>query len=134
MSCAYDIHALVQGLVALKLQDIDSDTTTVGEIIDTLDWEAIEFMIMSGTLTDGAFAVQLFEGDEDDMADEAQVADAMDIIGSIPSFALTEDDTIKSFGYVGNKRYLRIKVVSTATTDGGFFAAMAVQGKPRHTT
>ena len=70
---------------------------------------------------------QLMEGDESDLSDEAAVADA-DLLGSEPTLLEATDNEVKTFGYVGSKRYLRVD--TTAGTGIGW--AVIVKGTPRH--
>lgn len=124
-----DIHNNVTTSVALSPQVIATDTTTVGAIIDTRDTDGLEFIIASGTVTDGAYAILIETGDVANLSDAAAVADAM-LLGTEADagFALTDDDTTKTIGVKhDNKRYARLSVVSTATTTGGLFSAVAVQ-------
>lgn len=123
-----DLHNNTVGSVALAAA-ISSNTTTAGNIIDTRGFEAIEFYIASGTLTDGAYAVLVEDGDESNLSDAAAVADD-ELLGTEAnaSFADTDDDTVKRIGYIGGKRYVRLSLVSTGVTTGGSFTAIAVQG------
>lgn len=122
----YDLTSKIKTNIALSAQTIATNTTTVGATIDTVGYEALTFSIASATLTDGAYAVQLFAGDASDMSDEAQVTS--EIIGTVPSFASTDDNTIKYFGTYAKKRYFRIKIVSKSTTSGGALSAQAILG------
>jgi len=129
---AYDLYSNIEVVNALTALTIDSDTTTVGEIIDTQGYESLVFAVKSETITDGAFAVQIFAGDEPAMGDEVVVVKdfnlADTLLDTAISFALTDDNTVKFIGVVSGKRYARIKLVSTATTDGGAFSAVAIKG------
>lgn len=62
--------------------------------------------------------------------------DAADIIGTEPTFdqALSESDTVKTFGYVGAKRYLRVdlKAPTGAGTGSGVIGANVIKGLPAH--
>lgn len=123
-----DIHNEMTIDTALTSQTIDSDTTTAGEIIDTEGFEAVEFVMLSGTLTDGAFLPLIQDGDDAALGDAAAVADAfLTNTEASAAFALADDDTAKRIGYVGKKRYVRLNIVSSATTDGGNLAAVAVK-------
>jgi hypothetical protein len=126
----FDMHHDVKQVIALAIAVIDSDTTTAGIIIDTAKFTALEFLLVSGTITDGAYAVSLQHGDDSGLSDAATVDDA-EILGDA-DFALADDDTAKRIGYVGKKRYVRLSTVSTATTDGGTFGAIALLGNPMH--
>jgi hypothetical protein len=104
-------------------------------IIDLQGFEGALIEIFSGTITDGTlYTFELKHGNDSGLSDAAAVPDA-DLIGTEPSFAAaTEDDTVKTFGYVGNKRYLRVdlKTVTGSPSTGGVFGAAVVKGIPRH--
>lgn len=122
-----DLTSTVNPEVALKVQEIVSDTTTPGEIIDSQGYESVDFSAIAGTLTNGVQTITMEDGDDSGLSDAAAV-DPTFIIGSLPSFADTEDDAVKHFGYVGKKRYIRINNVSTGTTTSAFIAAIATLG------
>ena len=127
----YDLHNSINAVMALKEAAIATDTTTVCEIIDTKDFDSLEYIISSGTITDGAYALKLEEGDDAALADAADVP-AADILGDLVGFALADDDTVKRVGSIGKKRYSRLSIVSTETTTGAdSIGAVAVQGNPR---
>lgn len=109
---------------------ITGNGTTTSATIDRAGYEALEFIFQSGTITDGAFAVTLYEGSASNMSDEAAVA-AADILGTQPSFAAADDNTVKRVGYKGSKRYVRAKAVQSGATSGGILAAVAILAKPR---
>ena len=126
----YDMHSNVKALIALAVQDITTNTTTVGAIIDTQGFESLEYLITSGTITDGVYALKLEQGDDSGLSDAADVP-AAEILGVLTGFVLTDDDTVKRVGSIGKKRYQRLSIVSTGTTTGGTnFTATAVQGNP----
>lgn len=127
-----DLHSNIKAASALTPRTIATDTTTAGSTIDTSLYESVEFIVQSGTLTDGAYAVSLYAGDASNMSDEAAVTTAAGgLLGSLPSFAATDDNTVAKVGYCGGKRYVRIKVVSTGTTSGGLLSGVCVLGHPR---
>lgn len=126
-----DLHDNLRLSVALETQTIDSDTDTDGEIIDVQGFESLEVAFQAGELTDGDFECLLMESNADDMTGATEVA-AADLIGSAPTFDDTESHEVKSVGYKGSKRYIRPRVTSTNTDDGGVMGAMAVQGSARN--
>lgn len=128
-----DNHHNVKASSALDTQAITSDTTTAGNIIDTKGFESLEFVIQAGTLTDGAYAVLIEEGDDSGLSDAAPVADA-DLLGTelLAGFAATDDDKVSRIGYLGSKRFARLSLVSTGTTTGGTLGAIAHQSHARH--
>ena len=128
MEC--DLHNNVDDRIALDLAAISTDTTTVGNIIDTAGYESIEFIALSGTITDGAYAFKIEDGDNSALSDAADV-DSTLLLGDLTGFALTDDDTSKRVGCIAKKRYVRLSIVSTATTTGvNMMGAAAVLGHP----
>ncbi len=121
-----DLHHGMGVTSALAIAAITTDTTTAGITIDTMGYEGLEFVLQSGTVTDGAYAVSIQEGDESDMSDAATVTAEL-ILGDA-DFALADDDTAKRIGSAGKKRYQRLSITSTATSSGGTFGAVAILG------
>jgi hypothetical protein len=113
--------------VALKTATISTNTTTVGEIIDSALYESIEFAVLSGTRTDGTYTPQIFGGDASNMSDEAQIT-GDEILGTCT--AITASDTVSQFGTCSKKRYFRIKIVSTSVTTGAPVSAVCIKGDP----
>lgn len=118
-----DLHNKCLVANALAAATLTTGTTS-GIIVDTASFEALEFVLQSGTITDGAFAVTLEEGDDSGLSDAADVV-AAEMLGDA-SFAATDDDSVKRVGYIGKKRYVRLKIVATGATTGGPFAAMGL--------
>lgn len=110
---------------------ISTDTTTTGTVIDLQGFDSCRFDFHSATLTDGTYVCSIQEGAVSDGSDAAD-APASAVLGTA-SFAATDDNTVKSLAYVGTKRYVRIKIVSTGVTTGGTLGAIAVLGRQRHT-
>ncbi len=130
----HELHNNISPAVALDAAVITTDTTTVGNIIDTQGYEAIEFVIQSGTVTDGTYTPLIEEGDDSGLSDAAAVADS-GLLGTeaAAAFAAADDDAVKRVGYRGGKRYVRLSMVSAGTTAGAaFMAALALRGRPRH--
>lgn len=95
-------------------------------IVDLQGYEGALIICGSGALTvDMPF--QLMHGDDAALSDAVAVPDA-DLLGSEPTLLEATDNEIKSFGYIGSKRYLR---VDTTAGTGIAFAAI-IKGKPRH--
>lgn len=127
-----DLHHDSYAALALNVQAIASDTTTVGNTIDMAGYEAAEFVIFTKTLTDGDYDIKMYEGEESDMSDEAEVS-AAEQLGD-PSFTDdTDDNAVARVGYIGKKRYVRLKVVSTNTTTGvDAIGAIVLQSSAHH--
>ncbi len=128
-----DIYNRTNVKVAVDNATIASDTTTVGNIIDRKGAESLMFVMIAGTITDGAYLPLVEHGDDSGLSDAAAVPDAQ-LIGTEAeaAFALADDDETHKIGYVGDKRYVRLSIVSSATTTGvDAFGAVAVEGAKR---
>lgn len=104
--------------------------TTNGTAVDTgifsNNARDVLFVITSGTLTDGSYAVTVEESDTSGSGYAA--VDSSRVLGSLPTFALTDDNVQNSFGVRPTKRYVRIVVTATGATTGGLLFATAVLG------
>ncbi|URN85866.1 hypothetical protein [Acetobacterium wieringae] len=127
-----DLYNNIKVMNALDTKAIASNTTTAGEIIDLKGFDSLAFIFQTGTITDGDYTLLIQEGDESDLSDAGAVADD-DLLGTeaAASFtADTDDNAVSKIGYRGNKRYVRISVISTNVTTGGTVGAIAVLGHP----
>lgn len=125
-----DFHNNVKAEVALNTSAISTSTTTIGNIIDLQGYGAVEFIIQSGTLTDGSYTPLIEEGSAADLGDATAVADS-NLLGTeaAAAFALADDNVVKKVGYVGNKRYVRLSIVSSAVSTGGTVSAVSVKSR-----
>ena len=99
--------SVLNGINAFNTQVINSDTTTNGVIIDTQKYNAVTFIIQSGTITAGTIAVNVQEGDESNLSDAASVSsDFLRYPNGVSSanFAATDDNLVKRVGVISNKR------------------------------
>ncbi len=127
-----DLHNCVDDKIALDLNAITTNTTTVGNIIDTAGFESIEFVAVSKAITDGAYAFRIEDGDASNLSDAADV-DVSLLLGALTGFIATDDNTTKRVGCISKKRYVRLSIVSTGTTVGtSMLGAVAVLGHPHH--
>lgn len=126
----FDTHNDVLQKVAFNIATVNTDATTTGNIIDTLGFEALEFMLLAGTLTAGTFTPLIEESDNADFSGSNAVIDD-DLLGTEAdaAFAATDDNEAKRVGYVGKKRYVRLSIVS-ASSANGVIGALAVLGRP----
>jgi len=123
--------------LAFKLQQITSDATTVGEVVDLQDAQAVLFAIQSGTITTGTITPVVNESDSISgtigagatLSGGTSVATG-DLVGTIAAatYAVTDDDKIKTIGYIGKKRYICLSLTTAGSTFSGYVAATAVKG------
>lgn len=105
---------------------ISTDTTTLGAEQNMAGFNAITFNLLSATITDGAYAVSLVHSDE--TGGTFTPVDAAETLGDA-DYALADDDTGKRIGYIGKKQFVKLSIVSTATTTGGVFSGLAIKSR-----
>jgi len=126
----FDLHNNVDDRVAVVQQAVAADTLIVGEIIDTLDYESLEYIVQVGTITTGTVSLIIEEGDDAALADAAAVS-ADETLGALTGFAVTDDDSTKRVGSIGKKRYQRLSLQPAGTAAIDFIGAVAVLGNPK---
>ena len=128
-----DMYHDMKTEISLNMQAL-TDAANGDAIIDLQGFQGARIEISSGTITDGtSYEFELKEGNDSGLSDAAAVVDA-DLIGSEPTFLAADDNKIKTFSYVGTKRYLRIdlKTVVGSPSTGGVFEGRVIKGHPRH--
>ena len=120
-----DIHNNMATELAFDTATIATDTTTAGNIIDTRNYDGLEFVIQTVAWTDGAYDVLIEDGDAANLSDAAAVAD-VHLLGT-EAIALGAADLVAEIGYKMVKRYVRLSIVSTGTTSGADLNAVAVK-------
>ena len=123
----YDLHNSVLQKVAFNIQDISADTTTVGNIIDTLGFESIEFIVSAGPLNAGTYTVVLEDGDDSGLGDAA-VIDSELVLGALPVIdeGVPDDNTAKRVGTITKKRFVRLSLVSAGSSLVNLLGSTAV--------
>lgn len=130
-----DLHNNIQVKRAISPQNPGSgDTAIVSQIIDRQGYDALEFVIATGSLSDSnaTFTVLVEDGDASDLvADGAAVADA-DLVGTeaTASFQFDDDNEVRKIGYIGGKRYVRLTITPSGNTGDVYVAAVALLAKP----
>lgn len=108
-------------------------TVLVTDTIDTLGYNSLVFAIVLGTIagTSVTGTVAIFDGNASDMSDEALVS-ASEVVGTtaLAGFVQTDDGETRKIGYVGNKRYVRIKITPTGNDANLPIAVLAILGHP----
>lgn len=93
-------------------------------------FQAALILVQTGTITDGSHVISVEESD-DNSAWAAVAAGSLQ--GSAPTLASGGASNNKCFslGYLGLKRYLRVKSTVSGTTTGGVYGASIVLADPR---
>ena len=120
---SYDQKTSLKALKALNIASIATSTTTAGSSIDTKGFESLTLFVELGARTDGTF-LPLVQ-DSDDNSTFADVVDTF-LIGTEAEASLNTANTVKSIGYVGKKRYVKLSIVSSSVTSGATVSATAI--------
>lgn len=124
-----DLSSNINVIPAFNYAQIATSTTTAGSIIDLAGYQSCTFVINSHTLTDGTYTPLIHDGDNSSLTDAAAVSDDF-LIGTEAAAASTVSNKTKRIGYVGNKRYVRLSLVSTSVSSGGYLSATVIKGMP----
>ena len=126
-----DLHNNIKVSRAISPTRVTDNTAQVSQIIDVLGFASLEFAIAIGTLADAdaTFTVLVEDGDDSGLSDAASVADTA-LIGTEAgaAFIFSDDDKVRTIGYIGSKRYVRLTVTPAANAGNADLSAVAVQG------
>lgn len=126
----FDLHSNVDDRVAVATQAVAADTLIVGAIIDTLDFESLEYIIQVGVITTGTVSFILEQGDDSGLSDAA-VVPADEVLGALTGFLVTDDTSTKRVGSIGKKRFQRLSLQPAGTAAINFLGASVVLGNPK---
>lgn len=129
-----DLHNNIQIAVGLAPIVVSDDTATATAIIDRQGAEALEFLIASGVLADSnaTFTVLVEDGDASNLSDAAAVADDY-LLGTEAgaSFTFGDDGEVWKIGYIGPKRYVRLKITPSGNTGSAPLAVIVLKAGHR---
>ena len=104
-----------------------------GQIHDMQGYDAIMFVIASGTVTAGDATPIIHVGDESNLSDAAAAPDA-DLLPqgtgqeAARIFEDADDDAVVTMGYRGKKRYVRLSLTDAGSVNA-LMVAIALKGK-----
>ena len=115
-------------VVSTLLPNVRTSTTS-GATVDLAGFREAMFIAHVGTITDGTFAFDPEESDDD--STWTNIA-AGDLSGSFTNATSSADDTVQEVGYRGSKRYVRCNVtVSGSPSTGGAIGVTVVKAGAR---
>ena len=126
------MQELVSNIKALRgISPAAITATTAGQIIDMQGYEAVLFVVASGTVTTGDYTPHLEHGSAANLSDAADVTDAdMLPVGTGQEAARiyedADDDTVVKLGYRGKLRYVRCNLTEAGTANA-LMACIALQ-------
>ncbi len=104
--------------------------TEVGAVIDTKNYEGLEYFIHVGVALTGGGFTALLEECETSGGTYTAVA-AANRLGDLPVFLATDANKVLRVGSIGKMRYSRLTLTETTTVTAGVIGAIAVLGVPR---
>ena len=114
MSAGRDINKDV--VVSTTLLPNIVTSTTSGTTVDLAGFTKAMFVAHIGTVTDGTYAFDPEESDDDSTWTNV---DAGDLSGTFANATSSADDRIQEVGYMGSKRYVRCNVTVTGSPSTG---------------
>jgi hypothetical protein len=133
-----DLHNNIHVARGLSPVAAGTDNTPyVSQIVDTLGYGSVEFVILIGNNTDvnATFAVLFEDGNQANLSDNAAVADSF-LLGTeaLAGFTFADDNKVRKIGYTGSKRYCRVTITPSGNDAGNIFVAgVWVLGHPQTT-
>jgi hypothetical protein len=123
-----DFYTMLLATLALTSQTIAQDASADGEIIDMRDADSATWLIGLGTVpASQAVTITLRHGDESDLSDAATVPIKDALIGASSDNESSSDASVAAaagesgvfkIGYVGIKRYVRVRVTTVGGASG----------------
>ena len=132
-----ELHNNIATCLAYEPTNVTNYTDFYSNLIDTQGYESVEVMAIISALTgvDGSNSLlpSLEECDTTVNGSFTAVA-STDLIGAFTLIdAASEDSVVQRVGYIGNKRYIRVKFDYTGTgISAGVVGVVGVLGNPRH--
>ena len=124
----YDLHSSIDDRVALMDRAYSLNTTFLGEIIDTIGFELVEFVVMSGPVL-ATLNIFLEQGDNGSLSDATPLSSG-ERLGDLPQFNPGDDNMIKRVGSIGKRRFQRLSLVVTNSTGTSNLPSYAILGRP----
>ncbi len=120
---------------------VTDNTAFVSAIIDVQGYDAVSLAFVTGTNADADATVTalLEESDASDLSGGNAVADAdmvSQTLGTAPetaaSFTFADDGEVRSIGYIGSKRYIRLTLTPAANTGNQYVGGIAILERAAH--
>lgn len=128
-----DLHNNIAPKRAISPVSVSDNTAQVGQWVDRYGYEALEFVVLIGSVADAdaTFTVLVEDADASDKSDAAAVADAY-LLGTeaLAGFQYDSDNALRKIGYVGSKRYVRVTVTPSNNSGAAVIGAVGVLGAP----
>jgi hypothetical protein len=132
---ADDLYDNVKVLPAIRPDILRVNGSVDGPTVDRRQgrtfYRSVMFAVMTGAITDGTHTVNVQESANG--TDWTNVA-AGDLRGAEPVILLANDNATYEFAYTGGAHYVRLQLITTGATTGGFVdgvCLLGIQAVPR---
>jgi hypothetical protein len=129
-----DIHNQINPKFGIAPVVVTDNTVQKTGAIDTLGYESVEFLIITGTLSDAdaTFATVVKEGSTSTQSAHTAVA-TNDTIGTLAnaSFDFSADNVVRKIGYKGAQRYVSLEITPANNTGNAPLAVIVLLGNPK---
>ena len=123
----FDSKQIKKSIFAVNATAISNNTTVAGNVIDLNGFNSLTIDLFVGARTDGTYTPLI--QDSNNGTDFVDVADEF-LIETEVNTAISTANTIKSIGYVGSKRYVKVSTEQSLVTTGATVGAIAILGHP----
>lgn len=125
-----DLRSAINPAIAIPLVTVTGTATGAGSVIDTLGYESVTFVIhphAAHSTSTVAFSLQAGNA-----SGSLSAVATSNLIGATSGLTISSGatGTLKSVGYNGGLRYVRLDYSATGTATGSQFSAVCIEGHP----
>ena len=125
-----DLNAHLSVVQSLAPQSVDADGSVDGADVDLANFDSAVAIGNAGLwATDGSYIFVLQHADDDGTGAPDTYADvpAASVDGAFTAVtATTNDNVAQQVGYLGNKRWLRVRLTTSGNTSGTFVGGAVI--------
>lgn len=134
-----DLNSRLSVAPSILPRNFNADGTVDGLDVDLANFDSAVVELVAGTwAVDGTYTFNIQEADDDGAGAPDTYANvaAADLDGTeLAVTSASVDNTVAQIGYKGNKRWLRVQMITAANTSGTFDAsASVIRGNGRKLT
>lgn len=132
-----DLHNHIATCLAYEPTNVTNYTDFESNLIDTKDFESLEVLAIVSALTgvDGSNSIlPILQECDTTVGTSFTTVDTSEVLGAFTLIDnASEDSVVQKVGYLGNKRYVRVKFDYTGTSiSAGVLGVVGLLGNARH--
>ncbi len=127
-----DLKNTLKAVISTSPVSVADTTAQVGTVVDMAGFDSLLYVISIGSVADADATFTVLVEDSPTNSVFTAVDDKF-LIGTeaAASFQFDSDDTVKTIGYSGWKRYVRLTVTPVANASAALFSVTALKGMPK---